>query len=282
MTFATLLSPAEVAAHIDDPDWAIVDCRFALADPPKGRRDYLAAHIPGAVYAHLDEDLSGPIEPGKSGRHPLPAIDAFVTTLATWGIGDGVQVVVYDDASGMYAGRLWWMLRWLGHDAVALLDGGWERWVREGHPRSDTLELPRHADFQGSPNDDWVISSQTLQDDLAAGACCLIDVRDAPRFRGEVEPIDPVAGHVPGARNAPYREALNPHGLFLPADRLRARFIHFLDQRPVDTAVFMCGSGVNACHSLLAMEIAGLSGSILYPGSWSEWCSDPTRPMVVG
>ena len=278
MPYQTLVGPDDVLRH---PEWVLVDCRFVLQDPDWGLDEWRKSHVPGSFYAHLDEDLSAPIQSG-SGRHPLPDPGSFCRTLGYWGIEDGVQVVVYDQSNGAFAARLWWMLRWLGHDAVALLDGGWERWVREGHPRSDTLELPRHADFQGSPNDDWVISSQTLQDDLAAGACCLIDVRDAPRFRGEVEPIDPVAGHVPGARNAPYREALNPHGLFLPADRLRARFIHFLDQRPVDTAVFMCGSGVNACHSLLAMEIAGLPGARLYAGSWSEWIRDPSRPIARG
>ena len=282
MTFATLLSPAEVAAHIDDPDWAIVDCRFALADPPKGRRDYLAAHIPGAVYAHLDEDLSGPIEPGKSGRHPLPAIDAFVTTLATWGIGDGVQVVVYDDASGMYAGRLWWMLRWLGHDAVALLDGDWRLWQAEGRPTRSGAEQRDARTFTPRVRPHLLATSDEIAGRLGAPDLPLFAARAADRSRGENETIDPVVGHVPGAVNAPYALNLDADGRFLSAGELRERYETLLGDAPAEEAIFYCGSGVSAVHDLIAVEVAGLGLPRLYVGSWSEWIADPARPVASG
>jgi len=282
MTFATLISPAEVAAHIDDPDWAIVDCRFALADPPKGRRDYLAAHIPGAVYAHLDEDLSGPVVPGKSGRHPLPEIDAFVTTLATWGIGDGVQVVVYDDANGMYAGRLWWMLRWQGHDAVALLDGDWRLWQAEGRPTRSGAEQRAARTFTPRVRPKMLAISDEIAGRLGAPDLHLFDARAADRYRGENETIDPVAGHVPGAVNAPYALNLDADGRFLSAGELRERYETLLGDAPAEEAIFYCGSGVSAVHDLIAAEVAGLGLPRLYVGSWSEWIADPARPVASG
>jgi len=282
MSFTTLISPAELAAHLDDPTWAIVDCRFALAEPAKGRRDYLAAHIPGAVYAHLDEDLSGSIVPGKSGRHPLPVIDDFVSTLSAWGIGDGVQVVVYDDAGGVYAGRLWWMLRWLGHDAVALLDGDWRLWQAEGRPTRSGVEQRASRPFMPRPRPHLLATSDEIAGRLGAPDLHLFDARAADRYRGENETIDPMAGHIPGAINAPYANNLDADGRFLSAGELRERYEALLGDAPVEEAIFYCGSGVSAVHDLIALEVAGLGLPRLYVGSWSEWSADPARPVATG
>lgn len=281
MTFATLISPAEVAARIDDPNWAIVDCRFALVEPAKGRRDYLAAHIPGAIYAHLDEDLSGSVVPGRSGRHPLPAVDAFVATLSAWGIGDGVQVVVYDDAGGVYAGRLWWMLRWLGFESVAVLDGGFAKWTTEGRPVSIEPGAPVPAAFRIA-HVTPTVSATGIMNSIPRHALVIVDARSPERFRGETEPLDPVAGHIPGARNRPNGQNLNADGTFKDPAFLRAEFGAVLGDDSPDLVVHSCGSGVSACHNILAMEIAGMPGTRLYPGSWSEWCADPERPVARG
>ncbi len=282
MNFTTLISPAEVAGHLDDPTWAIVDCRFALADPPKGRRDYLAAHIPGAIYAHLDDDLSGAIVPGKSGRHPLPAIDDFVATLSAWGIGDGVQVVVYDDASGVYAGRLWWMLRWLGHDAVAVLDGDWRLWQAEGRPTRSGAEPRAPRTFTPHLRSHLLATTDEIAARLGAPDLHLYDVRMADRYRGENETIDPTAGHIPGAVNAPYAMNLDADGRFLSAGELRDRYEALLGDAPAEEAIFYCGSGVSAVHDLIALAYAGLGLPRLYVGSWSEWSADPARPVATG
>ncbi len=282
MSFTTLISPAELAAHLDDPTWAIVDCRFALAEPAKGRRDYLAAHIPRAVYAHLDEHLSGPIVPGKSGRHPLPAIDDFVSTLSAWGIGDGVQVVVYDDAGGVYAGRLWWMLRWLGHDAVALLDGDWRLWQAEGRPTRSGVEQRALRPFTPRLRPHLLATSDEIAGRLGAPDLHLFDARAADRYRGENETIDPMAGHIPGAINAPYANNLDADGRFFSSGELRERYEALLGDAPVEEAIFYCGSGVSAVHDLIAVEYAGLGLPRLYVGSWSEWSADPARPVATG
>ena len=282
MAFTTLISTAEVAAHLDDPNWAIVDCRFALAAPAKGRRDYLAAHIPGAVYANLDGDLSAPIIPGKTGRHPLPAVDDFGATLSEWGIDDHTQVVVYDDNSGFIAGRLWWMLRWMGHDAVALLDGDWRLWQAEGRPTRTGVETRIPRTFIARPRPHLLATTDELAEKLGDPALHLFDVRLAERYRGENETIDPVAGHIPGAVNAPYALNLDADGRFLAASELRERYEALLDNVPTQEAIFYCGSGVSAVHDLIALEIAGLGMGRLYAGSWSEWIADPARPVATG
>lgn len=278
MPYRTLVRPQDVLHH---PQWLVIDCRFDLQDPEAGLRAWRKSHVPGACYAHMEEDLSGPVD-DHSGRHPLPDPVSLCRTLGYWGIEAGVQVVVYDQSDGAYAARLWWLLRWLGHDAVAILDGGWERWIREGHPTSAALELPRGVVFDGLPKTDWVISTENLQRHLQDDHWRILDVRDGQRFRGEIEPIDPVAGHIPGARNLPYREFVDQNGEFLPAHRLRSRLLRGLGGIPTERAVFMCGSGVSACHGLMAMELAALSGARLYAGSWSEWVRDSGRPVEVG
>lgn len=279
MAFGTLIEPAQLLPHLEDSDWVVLDCRFDLDDPGKGRRDHQAGHIPGARYAHLDEELSGPIVPG-SGRHPLPDAAAFMAWLARQGVSNDSQVVVYDEDSGAFAARLWWMLRhWLGHRACAVLHGGWAAWREAGLAVSSAAPQPVPGQFIATPRAQAWIDTDSLAAALDAEQVRLLDARMPPRFRGELEPIDPVAGHVPGAVNLPFPVNL-VDGRFDAPDNLRARYQAALDGKPPEQAVCMCGSGVNACHDLLAMELAGLAGARLYVGSWSAWCSDPQRPVV--
>lgn len=282
MPFTTLISTVECASHLADAEWAIVDCRSTLGDPERGRRDYERAHIPGALYADLEHDLSGPIVPGVTGRHPLPPIDDFVHTLGRWGIDEHVQVVVYDDAGGMIAARLWWMLRWLGHTAVAVLDGGWPRWQSEGRPARDDREVRSPRTFVAHPRPELLADTDEVAGLGDAPTSLLIDARAGERYRGEVEPIDARAGHIPGAVCAPYGENLQPDGTFRPAAELRERFRAVLGEVPASAAVFYCGSGVSAAHNVLALAHAGLGDARLYAGSWSEWITDPSRPIALG
>jgi len=282
MAFTTLISSAEVAAHLDHPEWVIVDCRFALTDPAKGRRDYLAGHIPGAVYAHLDDDLSAPVIPGVTGRHPLPPIDVCAARFSAWGIDARTQVIVYDDLSGMFAGRLWWMLRWLGHSAVAVLDGDWRLWQAEQRPVRAGAETRPPRIFTPQPRPHLLATVDELLDRRADPALRLFDVRTAERYRGENETIDPVAGHIPGAVSAPYTANLDADGRFLSPGELRERYEALLGDTPAGAAIFYCGSGVSAVHDLIALEVAGLGAGRLYVGSWSEWIANPARPVATG
>ncbi len=282
MAFTTLISSAEVAAHLDDPTWAIVDCRFSLTDPDKGRRDYLAAHIPGAIYAHLDDDLSGPIIPGVTGRHPLPSEETCTARFSAWGIDAETQVVVYDDLSGMFAGRLWWMLRWLGHDAVAVLDGDWRLWQAEGRAVRTGVETRPPRIFIPHSRPHLLATVDELLHRRADPALRLFDVRTVERYRGENETIDPVAGHIPGAVSAPYTANLDANGRFLSPGELRETYEGLLGDTPSTEAIFYCGSGVSAVHDLIALEVAGLKAGRLYAGSWSEWIADPARPIATG
>lgn len=279
MKHADLISTQQLQNHLHDPDWVIVDCRFSLADTGRGRQDYLAGHIPGAVYAHLDDDLSGPVVPGKTGRHPLPSVDEFCRALSTWGIGNGTQVVVYDDAGGAIASRLWWMLVWLGHNSVALLDGGWPLWIAQGKAVSRGNEKRFHKEFAPRLRPDLAVSVSEIDRIREDSRFKLIDAREPERYRGEVEPIDPVAGHIPGALCLPYKDNLDTEGQFLSPDELRERYRKLIGDTPPDKVVFYCGSGVTAAHNLLAMSRAGLGLGKLYPGSWSEWITDPRRPV---
>ncbi len=277
----TVITPANLRAHLGDPAWAVVDCRFSLADTERGRRAYAEAHIPGAVYAHLDEDLSGPIRPGISGRHPLPDVAAFAQTLSRWGLDASVQVVAYDDFGGGIAARLWWMLRWMGHDAVAVLDGGFPAWQRLDLPTRPGDETRPPRTFTPHPRPAWTVDADTVDARRADPAYRLVDARAAARYRGEDEPIDPVAGHIPGAVSAPFAGNLDADGCFLPPDALRARFDALLAGVPPERTICYCGSGVTAAHNLLALAHAGLGNALLYPGSWSHWITDPTRPVAV-
>ena len=284
MKFETLIDCETLAARLDDPAWRVFDCRFDLADTQRGERAHATAHVPGAFYAHIDRDLSDPITP-QSGRHPLPDPVRLRDWLGRHGVGSATQVVVYDDSGGTMAVRLWWLLRWLGHTRVAVLDGGWPAWIRAAMPIEDAPPRPVTAtNFSGQPDWGQVVTTATLATQVATGgdALLVMDARTHERFRGDAEPIDPVAGHIPDAINLPLVGNLDDSGRFKGPVALHSMYAPALAGRsPVDVAV-MCGSGVTACHNLMAMEIAGLHGGRLYAGSWSEWIRDPARPVATG
>ncbi|MGE5624284.1 MAG: sulfurtransferase [Bacillota bacterium] len=281
--YDTLVETAILSAHLDDPEWAVFDCRSALSDPEAGPRAYAAAHIPGARYLHLERELSGPVTP-DTGRHPLPDPKRLAELLGKAGVDGGVQIVAYDDAGGAFAARLWWLARWLGHKRAAVLNGGWQQWQREGRPVSaeHARPAPRHFPFTAADDGAWLDTAGVLEMVRGRKRGLILDARAAPRFLGEQEPIDPVAGHVPGAVNLPYAESVAGDGRFKEPEALRRRFEHVLNGVRLDQAVCMCGSGVTACHHLLTMEVAGLRGARLYAGSWSEWIRDPARPVARG
>lgn len=278
MSFTTLVDVATLRAHLDDPAWLVLDVRHQLADTGYGERAYAEAHVPGAVFLHCDRDLSGPMN-GRNGRHPLPDPQKLAQQLGEIGIGAQTQVVVYDDAQGMIAGRLWWLLRWLGHDRVALLDGGWQAWQAAGAQVTDMLPTLQPCRFVPQMRDQ-VVDAESLLACIETPQMHLVDARAADRFRGENETMDPVGGHIPGAINRFFRDNLQADGCYKPAAQLRAEWLAVLAGAEPDEVVHQCGSGVSACHNMLAMEIAGLTGSRLYAGSWSEWCADPARPVV--
>jgi len=279
--YRTLVSADTLHAHAADPEWVVFDCRFALDSPGWGLEAYRQAHIAGARYAHLDKDLAAPGRP-DTGRHPLPDPDTFARWLGDQGVDSRKQVVAYDQGGGMFAARLWWMLRWQGHAAVAVLDGGWPAWEAAGYPVSDDVVRPDAAWFEPDREDGAWLTSAQLVEALDDGSVCLVDARGPERFRGDSEPIDPRAGHVPGAVNLPFAGNLGEDGTFKSPGALRRRFEPLLEKAPARDVVHMCGSGVTACHNLLAMEVAGLAGSRLYAGSWSEWITDPSRPVETG
>lgn len=277
MSFTTLVSCAALAEHLNDPDWRVFDCRHQLSDVAYGEAAYAKGHLPGAFFLHLDRDLSSPMT-GQNGRHPLPDVDALAKKMAGAGVSKQTQIVVYDDDGGMYAVRLWWLLRWMGHDKVALLDGSFTQWVKEGRPVTNALPTSRPAVFEVALRD-WVVSADQVLHNLDTGEFCLVDARGPDRFRGENETMDPVGGHIPGARNRFFRENLDADGFFRSAAELRQAYLGLLAGVEPAQVVMQCGSGVTACHNLLAMEVAGLSGAKLYAGSWSEWCADARRPV---
>jgi thiosulfate/3-mercaptopyruvate sulfurtransferase len=276
---STLFSPADLHGQLDTV--RVIDCRFDLAKPSAGEAAYAASHIPGAVYAHLDRDLSSPITP-NSGRHPMPAPDELAAKLGSWGIDSQTQVVAYDADNGVFASRLWWLLRWLGHERVAVLNGGFKAWQHAGLPVTDatTSHPPKH--FAGQPRNELWISAADVAARVHEPKWRVLDARAPERYRGEVEPMDAIAGHVPGAVNHPFALNLNASAQFLSADELRARYTQVSGGAPSNQVIAMCGSGVTACHNLLAMEVAGLHGAKLYAGSWSEWIRDPHRPIAKG
>lgn len=278
MSYTTLISSEELAAHLDDPDWRVFDCRHQLSDVTYGEKAYTAGHVAGAVFLHLDRDLSGPMN-GRNGRHPLPDPQLLAEKLGAAGVTrQKTQVVVYDDDGGMYAVRLWWLLRWLGHERVAVLDGSVRQWIAEKRPLSTVVPVCAPATFDVALRD-WVVTAEQIEAQLGKNDLCLIDARGPDRFRGENETLDPVGGHIPGARNRFFRDNLDG-GCFRPAAELRQAFLGVLAGVEPAQVVMYCGSGVTACHNLLAMEIAGLSGARLYAGSWSEWCADARRPVA--
>jgi thiosulfate/3-mercaptopyruvate sulfurtransferase len=281
MPFTTLISTDMLSARLSDTNLVVIDCRFKLDDVAWGEGEYAAGHIPGAVYAHLDRDLSGP-KTGTNGRHPLPDPQMFATTLGRLGVANDAQVAAYDQDNGMYASRLWWMLRWLGHDAAAVLDGGFAKWTREGRATASGEERRAPRTFTAAPRPQMVVTADRVASSLQSGESTLVDARAPERYRGETEPIDKTPGHIPGAANHFFQWNLDERGTFRSADDLRERLRRSIGEVPPDRLVCYCGSGVTACHNLLALEHAGLTGAKLYPGSWSEWSSDSARPIERG
>ena len=283
MPVAQLISPQALLERQERPGLIILDCRFALEDPDYGRCSYAEGHIAGAQFADLERDLSGPVIKGVTGRHPLPDPAVLLERLRAWGIGAESDVVLYDDGPGAFAARAWWLLTWLGkRDGVFILDGGLKAWHGAGLPLSlDAVVVPR-GDFNGKPDPRLLLDAEHLQKRLGDPALTLIDARAQPRFRGEVEPIDPVAGHIPGAQCAAFSENLDSTGRFLPAAQLKQRFAEKLAGRPPESLVAYCGSGVTACHNLFALGLAGYPLGKLYAGSWSEWINVPARGIATG
>ncbi len=275
MAYQTLISVAALATHLQDPHWVLLDCRASLADSQEGARQYQAGHLPGARFADLLEHLSGPIVPGRTGRHPLPEREQLAASLRAWGINTDTQVVAYDGGPGAFAARCWWLLRWLGHTQVAVLDGGLLAWQAAGLPLTQELPAPKPGSFQpGAPLTRQLDASALL---AQLPSLDLLDARSLPRYLGQQEPLDPVAGHIPGARCLPWEENLNDQGKFLPPAALAQRFA---PPAAGQMQVCYCGSGVTATHNILAMVHAGLPEPSLYPGSWSEWITDPSRPLA--
>ena len=281
MHYNTLITPRQLYPHIDRSTWAIVDCRFDLLDPTKGEREYLEDHILGAIYAHLEHDLSAS-QTGSNGRHPLPTPEALSAVFTRWGIGADIQVIAYDASGGPFASRLWWCLRYLGHEAVAVLDGGYHSWSQAGFPTQSGQENRSSITFIPRIQPNMRVDTTQIMSQIGSTRSLLLDARAPKRFRGEEEPMDPVAGHIPGAINRFWELNLNQNGQFLPPEVLRTEFKGLLGQTAPQSIIGYCGSGVTSCHNLLAMEYAGLHGAQLYPGSWSEWCADPNRPIVTG
>jgi thiosulfate/3-mercaptopyruvate sulfurtransferase len=281
--YTTLVPVSTLSTHLDHRTdaghWLIVDCRFDLAQPAAGEAAYRAGHIPGAVYAHLDRDLSSPITP-TTGRHPLPDPERFAALLSGWGVSADTQIIAYDADSGMYASRLWWLSRWVGHRAVAVLNGGFKAWNAARLPISTEIPARSPSHFEARPNRELWLDAEQVQQRLQQSDWRLLDVRAPERFAGTVEPLDSVAGHVPGAHNHPFVTNLGADGRFGAPEELRQRYEQSQAGIADDHTIVMCGSGVSACHSLLAMEVAGKPGARLYAGSWSEWIRDPRRPVA--
>ena len=285
MHHSTLIDTTTARAHLTDPGWVFVDCRFVIREPERGMRDYRASHIKGALYADLDKDLSGQIIPGRTGRHPLPSAETIVRTFSGWGIGPGTQVIAYDESTGaMAAARLWWLLKWAGHDAVAVLDGGLKAWTAAGLPCGSGVESrraggPRYG-FAAAFRPELAVDAQHVLSVTGNPGWVVLDARAADRYRGENETIDPVAGHIPGALSAPYASALGPDGLFKTAAEAARQFESVMGARDAAHTIVYCGSGVTAAHSVLACAHAGLGMPRMYAGSWSEWITDTHRPTA--
>lgn len=279
MGHKTILSAEILKDNLDNANWAILDCRFYLQEPERGYQEYLESHIPGAIYLHLDRDLSGKIQAGKTGRHPLPDSQTFAERLSNWGIDNSTQVVAYDSAGGAIAARMWWMLRWLGHEQVAVLNGDWKAWSSLGYPIESGAVTRARREFKASEHPEYIADAAMVEQIREDDDFMLLDARSPNRYWGLEEPIDIRAGHIPGAVTAPYENNLTPEGYFLSASALKERFTSLLEGVPPSQVVVYCGSGVTSNHNLLAMVEAGFEMALLYPGSWSEWITDPSRPI---
>lgn len=278
MEYKTIISADELKSIIDQDNVRVFDCRFSLKDPQGGLKSYQSGHLPSAQFADMDTQLSSAMTE-TSGRHPLPAADVFLAQLKAWGINNDTQVIAYDDISGAFAARLWWMMRWMGHDKVAVLNGGMQQWTEQDFPLSqDEVEFAA-GNFSGTANMDWLIDIETVQVDLAANKVTLIDARAADRFTGKDKKTDPVPGHIPGANNLPFSGNLTKDGLFETAETINERFANIIQDQPLTSVVNMCGSGVTACHNLLAQAVAGMPPTKIFIGSWSQWIRDSSRPV---
>lgn len=283
MPLAQLISAEHLQQRLGQNDLLVLDCRFALEDPAYGRRSYVDGHIPGAHFLDLEQDLSAPVVKGVTGRHPLPDSSYLVERLRSCGLRANSQVVLYDDGPGAFAARAWWLLLWLGkRDGLYLLDGGLKAWREAGQELTITPPSNTPGDFSAQPDSSLLLTADHLAQHLGNPDLTLLDARALPRFRGEVEPLDPIAGHIPGAQCAVFTDNLGKDGRFLPAAVLRERFDELRGERPMENLVAYCGSGVTACHNLFAMSLAGYPLAPLYAGSWSEWITDPTRPVATG
>ncbi len=280
--YTTLIEAEELQKLLDSADVCIVDCRHFLADLERGRTLYQESHIPGAHFAHLDEDLSGEIIPGTTGRHPFPLLDNFLEKCRSWGIGRSTQVVAYDQGHGGIAARLWFLLHWIGHDKAAVLNGGWARWEGLQLPTSNKPAVASPQPFVPKLRAGLLVDAARLQQLQKEAGALVVDSRAAPRYRGEEEPIDSIAGHIPGAISAPFVENLGGDGRFKPEVELRQRFDQLLGEQEITNTIFYCGSGVTACHNLLALHHLGHTGAKLYPGSWSDWITVDSRPVATG
>ena len=282
MSTQLLITAEELLSRAGEPNLAIFDCRARLEAPEAGEREYLIAHIPGAVFAHLDRDLSGE-KTGRNGRHPLPTPESITGKFSEWGITPKTTVVAYDDVGGgLAAARLWWLLRYMGHERALILDGGWQAWMLAGGLIQGGNQRRSPGAFVGQPHPDMARDADSVASAAVSDDWLVVDSRMPSRYRGEEEPFDPVAGHIPGARNHYWLENLSPDGRLLPPGQLRAAFERALGGVAPERAIFYCGSGVTSAFQVFAMEVAGLPGAKIYPGSWSEWSNDPARPVATG
>ena len=281
MEYNTLISAEELHTIINDDNVRVFDCRFSLKDPQSGKNSYLAGHLPRAQFADMDTQLSSAMT-DSSGRHPLPDPQVFIELLNVWGVNNDTQVVAYDDISGAFAARLWWMMRWVGHNKVAVLNGGMQKWTEQGYALSqENVQFPS-TDFSGQANKDWIMDIDTVQAKLENNAITLIDARAADRFTGKDQKTDPVPGHVPGANNLPFSGNLTKDGMMQSPEIIKERFASVIQDRSLDDVVNMCGSGVTACHNMLAQAVAGMPPTKVFIGSWSQWIKDSSRPVQTG
>jgi thiosulfate/3-mercaptopyruvate sulfurtransferase len=280
MDYKTILSVETLQENLDNPTWAILDCRFYLQEPERGFQEYLESHIPGAIYIHLDRDLSGEIIPGKTGRHPLPDSQIFAERLSSWGIDNSTQAIAYDNKGGAMAARLWWMLRWLNHEKVAVLDGDWRAWSKRGFPLESGQISRARKDFRAVEHPEYIADAGMVEQIREDDNFMLLDARSPNRYWGLEEPIDDKAGHIPGAVTAPFENNLTAEGYFLSPAALKDRFENLLEGVPPSQVIVYCGSGVTSNHNLIAMVVAGYEMGLLYPGSWSEWITDPSRSIA--
>lgn len=281
MTYQTIISAEDLNKNINNQDWFVFDCRFMLKDPEGGLKKFNQGHIPGAQYADMDTDLASPVT-STSGRHPLPNPDELMHTLQLWGVSNSSQIICYDDMSGAFAARMWWLLKWLGHENIAVLDGGLEKWTALGLELEVDVRNREKGTFSGQANNNMWVDIEFVQKELSQNKITLLDARSGERFTAQDSKTDPVAGHVPGAQSFPFTGNLSKQGVFLSKDELRKRFASTLNNSESKETINMCGSGVTACHNLLAMSVADMPMTRLFVGSWSEWIKDNSRPVATG